>query len=101
MKKYIFRKRHSVGRVKVSSHRRFNFVNSLGQLRLRVAVLYLRCIGRNITLGGYIDTYRNIWPEILENDTALGERMWVLHRRFCQFIESVTFACCAFYICIA
>ena len=31
-----------------------------------------------------------------EHATALGERRPVLHRRFCQFIEPVTFARCVF-----
>ena len=31
-----------------------------------------------------------------ENATVLGKRIQVLHRQFCQFIEPVTFARCAF-----
>ena len=57
----ITRKCYSIGQVKVSSSQAVLYYStSLSWLGCVLCVLYLYCRRRNITLGGYLDTRRNI-----------------------------------------
>ena len=67
---------------------------------LHVAYRNIHFINYKVTKGACVTfmQYRNdiSCTIILANATALGSRTQVLHILFCQFIEPVTFAHCAF-----